>query len=76
MKNWDKVPDDVKEGVRYEIARSGDECDDNHRAYRYKDEFLKKEFIEAERRGCCGTAMSYVIDSNGDKWIVGWNHGH
>lgn len=76
MRNWDKVPPEVQEGIAYEVARSEDEYDTNHRAYRYKDEYLKKEFLEEQEKGCCGTGQSYVIDYNGDKWIVGWNHGH
>ena len=76
MDNWDQVPEEVKEAIRYDVARSGDEYDDNHRAYRYKDEFLKAEFDAAARRGCCGVGHSHYIDNNGDKWILGWNHGH
>lgn len=76
MKHWEKIPDEVKEGIAYEVARAETEYNDNLRAYRYKDDFLKREFVEAQSRGCCASAMSYVIDNNGDKWIVGWNHGH
>ena len=76
MKNWEKVPQEVKEAIAYDVARCGDDYDDNHRAYRYKDNYLKSEFMEAERQGCCGTGHGHCIDDNGDKWIIGWNHGH
>ena len=70
------LPDDVLFELRYEIARANLEYDDNHRGYRVKDKLHFNDFLEKQRRGCCGEFEITVLDSNGDKWVVGCNHGH
>ena len=75
MKNREKVPQGVWEALEYEIARDGMECDDNWRAYRVSDDFLFEEFVDADKRGCCGSFQT-TVTVGGDKWIVGCNYGH
>jgi hypothetical protein len=61
--------------LEYEIARTGEECGDNFRAYRAKDLFLFEQFIAAAKSGCCGVLeTSTIVD--GEKWVIGCNYGH
>ena len=73
------VPQSIKhlvlEEIEYQSARAGDEYVDNGRAYRYSDEYNKENFDLAERQGCCGSSQSSMM-LFGQKWIIGWNHGH
>jgi hypothetical protein len=75
LETFPEVPPQVWEDLEYEIARCGLDYADNYRAYRFRDGKYKKEFIERDRRGCCGTFEGYTV-VDGDKWIIGCNHGH
>jgi len=72
----DQLPEEVWRELQYEIAKAGLEYADNWRAYRYKDKYLFKEYLEQANKGCCGVFESYVYDDEGNKWIVGCNYGH
>ena len=75
MRKHYEVPPQVWADLEYEAARSEKDCIDNFRAYRVKDNFLKKEYIQAFNSGCCGVFESSTI-VDGDKWIIGFNYGH
>ena len=75
LPNFSKVPQEVWEDLKYEIARNDLDYADNYRAYRYKDSFLKDEFIKADNQGCCGCFESHTV-VDGEKWIIGANYGH
>jgi len=75
MTEFSDVPHQVWEDLVYEIGRNQLDYADNYRAYRWNDEFLKAEYIKATNSGCCGVFESSTI-VNGDKWIIGCNHGH
>lgn len=74
-----KLPEDVQdqllEDIKYEAAHAGHEYVDNFRAYRYKDELGKSDFIKTANQGCCGNAQSHTI-IKGEKYIIGWNYGY
>lgn len=70
-----EVPQEVWEDLRYEIARNDLYNADNFRAYRYKDNWLKREFKLSVNRGCCGSFQSHTM-VEGEKWIIGCNYGH
>ena len=73
---YDMIPEDVLYELKYEIGRNDLEFVDNYRTYRVKDNYLREEYNKAYNEGCCGFMDVAVIDKNGDKWIVGCNHGH
>ena len=70
-----KVPREVWEALEWQVNSTPLECADNFRAYRERDGLYKKQFVEAEEKGCCGNYESWTIYS-GDKWIIGCNYGH
>lgn len=71
-----KLPNDVLQELKYEIARHGLEAADNFRGYRYRDNHLFSEFVAAGKAGCCDTFEIKITDDVGDAWIVGCNYGH
>lgn len=72
---FENVPEQVWKDLEYEIGRHDLEYADNYRAYRYRDDLHKDEFMYAERCGCCGSfTSSTTVD--GEKWIIGCNYGH
>ncbi len=71
-----EVPPEVWDDLRYQVGREGLDYDDNYRAYRVHDGFLKEAFVQADRNGCCGSYESSTLDATGAKWIIGCNHGH
>lgn len=70
-----QVPEAVWDDLDYEVGRNGLEYTDNYRAFRWRDGFMKQQYKYRERKGCCGsfeTSTTY----DGDRWIIGCNHGH
>lgn len=72
---FDTVPEQVWDDLRYQIAQRDLEYADNFRAYRFIDDYLRKEFEAARNKGCCGCYES-ATTVNGQKWIIGCNYGH
>lgn len=72
---FNKVPDQVFLDLEYEVAKAELDYADNYRAYRYHDNYLRKEYKQAWSQGCCGYfETSTTVD--GVKWIIGCNYGH
>lgn len=69
------VPEEVWSDLAYEIGRNQLERADNYRAYRFEDLFLYEEYLEAEKKGCCGFFHTHTF-YNGQKWIIACNYGH
>lgn len=69
------APCEVWRDLEIEIAKTGLEFADNFRAYRYSDGWYVLDFVAAEESGCCGFFTSWTV-VNGEKWIIGCNHGH
>lgn len=73
--NFKDVPKEVWDDLEYRIAANSLEYADNFRAYRASDMYLFEEYEKALERGCCGFFEDSTI-INGEKWVMGCNHGH
>jgi len=51
------------------------ECVDNYRAFKVGDAEGEARFDEIASNGCCGSHRAEV-EIDGEKWVIGFNHGH
>lgn len=75
IKSFNDIDPEVWEEIDYKAAKLGLEYADNFRAYVVGDEAGKQRFIEAHKRGCCGSWEGGTT-IGGIKYVIGCNYGH